>query len=172
MRHINNNLKRVLLIIQMNLVINAESIHKRHIFFYDQVENKVMINSVFIQTGYSNELFSLSGVYINTEFYVNRMDKYFKKIRYNFEYTENTDIINSLIKIERMILDNIDRPDLTKMYKLKEQLNSSTILVFENNESTKHTQSTGIYRFILKISGVWVSETSCGITFKFFQVND
>lgn len=156
----------------MNLVINADSIHKRHIFFYEQVENKVMINSVFIQTGYSNELFSLSGVYINTEFYVNRTDKYFKKIRYMFEYNENNEMINSLIKIERMILDNIDRPDLTKMYKLKEQLNSSSILVFENNESVKQVNNTGIRNFILKISGVWVSETSCGITFKFFQVND
>lgn len=156
----------------MNLVVNADSIHKRHIFFYEQVENKVMINSVFIQTGYSNELFSLSGVYINTEFYVNRTDKYFKKIRYMFEYNENNEMINSLIKIERMILDNIDRPDLTKMYKLKEQLNSSSILVFENNESVKQVNNTGIRNFILKISGVWVSETSCGITFKFFQVND
>jgi len=156
----------------MNLVINADSIHKRHIFFYEQVENKVMINSVFIQTGYSNELFSLSGVYINTEFYVNRTDKYFKKIRYMFETNENNEMINSLIKIERMILDNIDRPDLAKMYKLKEQLNSSSILVFENNESVKQVNNTGIRNFILKISGVWVSETSCGITFKFFQVND
>ena len=156
----------------MNLVVNADSIHKRHIFFYEQVENKVMINSVFIQTGYSNELFSLSGVYINTEFYVNRTDKYFKKIRYMFESNENNEMINSLIKIERMILDNIDRPDLTKMYKLKEQLNSSSILVFENNESVKQVNNTGIRNFILKISGVWVSETSCGITFKFFQVND
>ena len=156
----------------MNLVINADSIHKRHIFFYEQVENKVMINSVFIQTGYSNELFSLSGVYINTEFYVNRTDKYFKKIRYMFEINENNEMINSLIKIERMILDNIDRPDLAKMYKLKEQLNSSSILVFENNESVKQVNNTGIRNFILKISGVWVSETSCGITFKFFQVND
>lgn len=156
----------------MNLVVNADSIHKRHIFFYEQVENKVMINSVFIQTGYSNELFSLSGVYINTEFYVNRTDKYFKKIRYMFESNENNEMINSLIKIERMILDNIDRPDLAKMYKLKEQLNSSSILVFENNETVKQVNTTGIRNFILKISGVWVSETSCGITFKFFQVND
>ena len=156
----------------MNLVVNADSIHKRHIFFYEQVENKVMINSVFIQTGYSNELFSLSGVYINTEFYVNRTDKYFKKIRYMFETNENNEMINSLIKIERMILDNIDRPDLAKMYKLKEQLNSSSILVFENNESVKQVNITGFRNFILKISGVWVSETSCGITFKFFQVND
>ena len=156
----------------MNLVVNADSIHKRHIFFYEQVENKVMINSVFIQTGYSNELFSLSGVYINTEFYVNRTDKYFKKIRYMFESNENNEMINRLIKIERMILDNIDRPDLTKMYKLKEQLNSSSILVFENNESVKQVTITGFRNFILKISGVWVSETSCGITFKFFQVND
>ena len=89
-----------------------------------------------------------------------------------FETNENNEMINSLIKIERMILDNIDRPDLAKMYKLKEQLNSSSILVFENNETVKQVNTTGIRNFILKISGVWVSETSCGITFKFFQVND
>ena len=84
----------------------------------------------------------------------------------------NNTLIDSLIKIEKMILDNLDRPELTKIYKLKEQLIGATLVVFEGGVACTNSHQLGNHSFILKISGVWITENSCGITFKFFHVND
>lgn len=156
----------------MNVVINIEDINKRNIYFYDQVDNKVMSDSSFVQTGYSNTLFTLSGIYISTKFNVTRVDRYFKKHKYTLDNISNNCVIDNLIKIEKMILENIDRPDLVKVYKLKEQLASSTLLVFEGCVASTNSHQLGNHLFVLKISGVWITENSCGITFKFFHIND
>lgn len=156
----------------MNIAINVLNIDRRNIYFYEPVENKVMVDSEFVQCGYSNELFTLSGIYINTNFVVTRVDRYFKKHKYMLDINANNTIIDSLIKIEKMILENLDRPELTKIYKLKEQLIGSTLLVFEGNVAATNSNQLGDHSFILKISGVWITENSCGITFKFFHVND
>ena len=156
----------------MNIAVNIENIDRRNIYFYDQVENKVMADSIFVQSGFSNELFTLSGIYINTKFVVTRSDRYFKKHKYMLDIVANNTLIDSLIKIEKMILDNLDRPELTKIYKLKEQLTSLTLIVFEGSVASINSHHLGSHSFILKISGIWITENSCGITFKFFHVND
>jgi hypothetical protein len=71
-----------------------------------------------------------------------------------------------------MILTNLDRPHLTKMYKLKEQLDSLSVLVFDGSDSLSHKHMAGKQTLMLKISGAWITENSCGITFKFFNIND
>lgn len=156
----------------MNVAINIDSIDKRNIIFYDPVENKVMVDSVFVQSGYSNELFTISGIYINTNFIVSRVDKYFKKHKYTIDISSNNTMIDNLIKIEKMILEILDRPELTKIYKLKEQMIGSSLTVFEGNSAPSNSNHLGEREFILKISGVWITENSCGITFKFFHIND
>ena len=155
----------------MSVVINIDSIDSKNIYFYDEVENKVMENSIFIQTGYSNHLFSLSGIYINTIFDVNRVDKYFKKHKYTLNNDSNISVITSLINLEKTILTSLDRPELIKTFKLKEQLTGSSILVFDNVVTTKNVCQLGFRTFVLKISGIWINDSSCGITFKFFHIN-
>ena len=156
----------------MNVVVGCEMITKKNIYFYDEVENKVIPDSLFIQTGFSNDLFSLSGIYITTDFVVARTDRYFKKCKYILEPNENALQIESLIKIEQMILTNLDRPHLTKIYRLKEQLASLSVLVFDGcDDVLPHKHITAKRTLMLKISGVWITENSCGITFKFFHIN-
>ena len=156
----------------MSIAINIDSIDSKNIYFYDEVENKVMENGIFIQTGYSNHLFSLSGIYINTIFNVNRVDKYFKKHKYALNADSNINMVMSLINLEKTILNSLDRHELSKTFKLKEQLTSSSILVFDNVVTAKNVCQLGFRSFVLKISGVWINDSSCGITFKFFHTND
>ena len=156
----------------MNVAVGSEMITKKNIFFYDEVENKVMPDSVFVQTGFSNKLFSLSGIYITTKFVVAHTDKYFKKYKYILNSAENVGQIDDLIKIEKMILSNLNRPHITKIYKLKEQLSSLSVLVFECSDALTINHLSGNRILMLKISGVWITENSCGITFKFFHINN
>jgi hypothetical protein len=155
----------------MNVTVNSEMITNENIFFYDEVENKVMHNSLFIQTGFSNELFSLSGIYIATNFDIAHIDRYFKKYKYILTPDENTCQIDNLIKIEKMILSNLDRPHLTKIYRLQQQLDTQSVLVFDCGDVSTIKHMTGRRSLMLKISGVWINENSCGITFKFFHIN-
>jgi len=156
----------------MNVVIGGEMITKKNIFFYDEVDNKVVPDSLFVQTGFSNGLFSMSGIYINTFFTVMRSDKYFKKYKYILDPKINTTQIETLIKIEELILNSIDRPNLSKIYRLKDQLASLSILVFDCVDVLNNNHKSYDINLMLKISGVWITENDCGITFKFFHINN
>ena len=156
----------------MNVVVECDMINKKNIYFYDEVENKIMPDSLFIQTGFSNELFSLSGIYITTEFVVTNTDRYFKKYKYMLHPIGNAAQFDSLIKIEKMILTSIDRPQLTKIYRLKEQLSSLSIILFDGCDTLYNKHVTDRRSLMLKISGIWITDSNCGITFKFFHIND
>ena len=156
----------------MNVAVGCELITENNIFFYDEVENKVIPDSLFIQTGFSNELFSLSGIYITAEIFVIHIDRYFKRCKYILAPNENAQQIANLIKIEKMMLANLDRPHLTKIYRLKDQLSSLSVLVFDGHEKMTNKDTPGKITLILKISGIWITDNNCGITFKFFHIND
>lgn len=153
----------------MNVVLDVSDIQKRNLFYCDAVNNTVMDDSVFIRTGYTNELFTLNGIYINCPLQVNRVDKYFNKFKYMFDYNQNMDLIDALVNLERTIIGNYNSNRLVPVYKLRDQLLSLHIRVFENDDVGSAPLEPGDHSFTLKISGIWQSGDSCGLTFKFFS---
>ena len=153
----------------MNIVLDINDIDKRNLFYCDPVNNTVMDESVFIRTGYTNELFTLNGIYIECPLMINKIDKYFHKYKYIFEYNSNMSLIDSLIKLERVVIGNYNLNGLIPVYKLRDQLLSLHIRVFENDENLDIPLNPGNYNFTLKISGLWKNNDSCGLTFKFFS---
>ncbi len=155
----------------MNIVISPNDLKLRNIYFHDAVTNTVMDDSSFIRVGYSNTDVTLNGIYLDISLNVSRIDKYFHKYKYIFEYTNNMECIDLLVQIERMILDNLPATSTRNVYKLKEQFLHNSIRVFENIDSPPKSLTPGIYNFTLKISGIWVTDSDCGLTFKFFSQN-
>ena len=149
----------------MNLII--DDFDDKYIHFYPSVKNTVMDNSSFIRLGYSNNLVKLNGLYVELKLNAKVIEKYFNKSKYLYDYGENIDEINKIILIERKILDKLhfDR-NIKKCLKLKEQLMSNNIRVFCNNENSKIIPN----KILVKISGIWDNELSCGLTFKFFNI--
>ena len=82
---------------------------------------------------------------------------------------ENQNEINKIIELENKILEKLqyDRY-MNKAHKLKEQLMSNNIRVFCNNEDNQIITN----KILVKISGIWETENSCGLTFKFFNVTN
>lgn len=78
-------------------------------------------------------------------------------------------LIDKLINIERIVIGCYNAKNLTPVYKLRDQLLSLHIRVFENDEYSTPTQESGYYDFTLKISGIWQTTDTCGLTFKFFS---
>ena len=149
----------------MNLII--DDFNERYIHFYPSVKNTVMDNSSFIRLGYSNSLVKLNGVYVELTLKPKNIEKYFNKSKYFYDYLENQNEINKIIELENIILEKLqyDRY-VNKAHKLKEQLMSNNIRVFCNNEDNQIITN----KILVKISGIWETENSCGLTFKFFNV--
>jgi len=153
----------------MNIVIQPQTLNPGNIYFHDAVNNTVMEDSSFIRIGYSNIDCILNGVYLDVRLTVNRIDKYFHKYKYMFDYTANMEYIDLLVNIEKIILNNINIPNVRPVYKLHDQFLHNSIRVFENIDSPPRSLAPGNYNFTLKISGIWVTDSECGLTFKFFS---
>lgn len=148
----------------MNIITSLEDNYKFNIFYNEKVNNTVIENSYFIRINYSNELFTLTGLFLKINLNINDIEKYFNKFKYSYTLTLNRDIIDKLIKFEEDLLNIKELNNLKKNYKLKDQMLSMNIRTFE---SINPVQNTNIYSFLLKISGIWFTDSQCGLTFKF-----
>jgi len=153
----------------MNVVLDIADVDRRNLYYCEPVTNTVMDVSVFVRTGYTDELITMNGLYIHCPFRISKVDKYYQNYKFMFDYNQNMDLIDGLIKIERMIIQCHNVHNLIPVYKLRDQLLSLHIRVFENVECSTNTLEPGDYNFTLKISGIWQNRDSCGLTFKFFS---
>ena len=149
----------------MNVILSLDDISIHNIHFQESVKNTIMEGSDFIRIIYSNELFSLNGVYIDFELDTAYIEKYFNKYKHNLNKIseKNINIISRLSQLEKDILDRINiSGKKCPIYKISEHLQSGNIKLF--NESIL---KDGVCKYLLKISGIWENENEYGITFKF-----
>ena len=78
----------------------------------------------------------------------------------SFSIDKNDPVIAKICEMEKDILDKY-RSSKTKEYKLSEQLEKNTVKIF----SSKNNLQT----IIIKISGLWESDTAYGLTYKFIN---
>tara|TARA_B100000927_G_C16277916_1_gene394287 strand:+ start:59 stop:517 length:459 start_codon:yes stop_codon:yes gene_type:complete len=149
----------------MNLII--DNFDDKYVHFFPSVKNTVMDNSSFIRIGYSDALVKLNGIYVELTLKPKSVEKYFNKSKYFYDFHENEEELTKIIKLEEKILSKLsyDRY-MNKAHKLKEQLFSNNIRVFCNNEDNQIITN----KILVKISGIWETENSCGLTFKFFNI--
>ena len=76
----------------MNVILSLDDISIHNIHFQESVKNTIMEGSDFIRIIYSNELFSLNGVYIEFELDTAYIDKYFNKYKHNLNKVSENNI--------------------------------------------------------------------------------
>ena len=149
----------------MNVCLKLEDIQPRYIYFSNPVRNTVMENSMFMRTLYSDQLCSMSCIHIHLNFNMIKAYKYFNRYTYEFNYEDNIHGIDTLSKLEHTILDSLCLPKLTKTTRLNEHLMNDKIHI--------HTQSSTISTYnailILRITGIWLTSTHCGLIYKFLH---
>jgi len=126
----------------MNIVVNLDEISYENIFFNDSIKNTVIDNSTFSKLLYSNRDIVLNGIYIKVDINKNN----------------NNNIITNLNILEKQILTNFNNHKLHN-YKIKDQINH---LITKLHISNKNT-----FSYMLKISGIWETNTIIGLTYKF-----
>ncbi len=148
----------------MNVITTLNQFSLDHIYFQESIKNTVMDNSDFIRIIYSNPLFMLNGIYLQINFDIIQIEKFFNKYKCLFNIEDNKEVIEKICLIEKYILEKVNIKNKKPHYCIMKQLMSGFIKIFVENPE-KHSN------YILKISGVWDSEEEYGITYKFIDIN-
>jgi len=153
---------------------------KHDIYYCKPIRNKIMNGGLFSRIIYSTSLVSINGIHIVFSLNGRIQEVYNNKYKFMYDNDAATkSVIESLEKIEYDILKNYAfQENKTIVFRLKDQLVSNFFKFFQskinvnptNDSNQPTTYSICPTSFSLKISGVWATETSYGITYKFTRV--
>ena len=148
--------------IRCNLVTNIEQYNEDYVYFLEPIKNNVINNGHFIRIVYSTSLFTLNGIYINIHIKCNSVEKYYNKFCCQFDTSQphHKELIEQLRCLEEGILRKLKIVGKTPKMKIWEQFKNGNIKVFSDTvDQIKHT-------FVLKIAGIWETDTEYGLTYK------
>lgn len=149
----------------MNILINNKLFNINDVFFQELVKNTIMNESSFTRILYSNNIFILNGIHLLINLKIDKIEKYYHKYICHFNINSNNEIIDTIINIERKILNKYNTK---KVYNLNigQQLMSSNIKILDDDISIGDIRD----EFILKLSGIWENEKEYGITYKIIPI--
>jgi uncharacterized membrane protein YukC len=150
----------------MNIALNMKQFDINNIYFCDPIKNNVVNEGLFIRLIYSTDFFVTNGINLFLPLYDVVVEKFYNKYKCTFNLINNKNIIENIIQIEENILKNINIKNKIIKKSIYEQLRIGNIKIFSEN-----IDKTNIYLFILKISGIWETDTHIGVTFKFSKIN-
>ena len=144
----------------MNLVLDINNFVFNYIYFNESVKNTVMDDCSFIRIIYSNEDLILNGIYI--------------KIDINKDSAKN--ILNSNVNsINIKFIENLEKNILNKYNSNKihtkihsNKLKDQFLYLINKINNSSHTDIS----YILKISGIWETQSLIGLTFKFIYIHN
>ena len=139
------------------LTIPLLELSQEGIIYHSPVPNTVMENSKFIRLGYSNADLTLNGIHVVIAGVVPSSDHARGKCQCTFLYDNNSEWLEPLVQLEEHILSRIDGRKRT--FRLRDQVMGGHVKI--NDSAVEFTN------MILKLSGIWVTSTACGITYKF-----
>jgi hypothetical protein len=106
----------------------------------------------------------MNGIYLMIPLSEVTFEKYYQKYKCIFNSNNNIKTIEKICDIESKLLQKVGTTIKNKVpqYKIQEQLKNSHIKILSDNAPVS-TASL----FLLKISGIWETETHYGVTYKF-----
>jgi len=148
----------------MNIVKNIEQYDENSIFFCEPIKNTIMNEGSFIRILYSTHNITLNGIYLLVHLNDIVSEKYYNKNRCSFNVNIHKELIEQIKTIEENLLKKIEITEKIPQFKIYEQLRNGNIKFF-CDFFLKPTNS-----FILKISGIWETNTNYGLTYKFTKI--
>ena len=157
----------------MNIVKKIDQYNDNYIYFCEPIKNNIMNEGNFIRILYSSPLFVLNGIYLHLTFYDIIIEKYYNKYKCLFNILNHKDIIESIKIIEDNILKKVNIKNKIAQHKIYEQLINGNIKIFFDNKNKfiNNCENSNLNHFLLKISGIWETDTSYGVTYKFTKIN-
>ena len=140
--------------------MRADQVVREHIIYGDKVRNTVIENSLFTRLAYSTPGVHFNGICIRMNIAGGTISEHYNKHKCTFPSYPNSQMIRSLMSIERRILESYSSHKIM-VTNLRDHLMSGMIKIF--------TYEKVVGTVILKISGIWEDESSYGITYKFIS---
>ena len=150
----------------MNIVKRIDQYKDESVYFCDPIKNNVMNEGNFVRILYSNSLFVLNGINLLVPLYDINIEKYYNKYKCIFNPVAHKELIDNLRVIEEGLLRKYNIRNKIPQFKINDQLKNGNIKLFLDN-SEKLTNGN----FMLKISGIWETESHFGLTYKFLKAN-
>ena len=151
---------------------NLQDLNYEYIILNEPIKNSAVQYNYFYKLLYSTHIVSLTSIFLLFE--LNSLSFENDKIKFD-RSTLNNSVFSKLIELEDQIL-NLIIDSKNKLYKLKE-IYENQFFKFslsddnENINSYNYLKHLNNRTFIIKISGIWESKDSIGLTFKFIKVN-
>ncbi len=156
----------------MNIVKNIEQYNPQYIYFCDPIKNTIMNEGMFIRILYSTPNFVLNGINILLPLNDVYIEKYYNKFKCSFNINQNKVSIEQIKQIEETILKKINTKNKIVYYKIYDQLKNGNIKIFTENIDKPISISGQPHNlFMLKISGLWETDSHIGLTYKFMKIN-
>lgn len=156
----------------MNILFNISQIDINNIIFSDSKKNIIMDGN-FTKIIYSNSIISTNGIFINFPIHIFSIENISNKyvVKFLTRDLDNYDIIISFSQLEIQLLEyykqyyNCNKTISTILH---DQLHHGNIKLHIENHILNYTNIDKIKVF-LKISGIWETENSVGITYKIME---
>jgi hypothetical protein len=152
---------------------NIEDLNYEYIIINEPIKNSAVQYNYFYKLLYSTPIVSLTSIFVIFE--LNNL--YFENDKIKFDKTTlNNSVFNKLIELEEHVL-NLVRDAKNKLFKLRELYENQYFkyALSDDNENLNNynhlNEINNNKTFIIKISGIWESKESIGLTFKFIKVN-
>ena len=154
----------------MLTIIKPKDFNKNNLMLSGQTKNNVIDDGFFHRLYYSDDCCTIKGFYLDFTLINVTIEKYFNKLKCNFNKNENSKIIGFIKTIENIILDILPHKENKRpVYRLSEQLDNNFIKIFQSNNFLDYHHKN--INLLLKISGVWTNEKEYGITFRLFFIH-
>ena len=137
----------------MNICLDIDTIDVNNISFYKPIQNKIAHYTHFYKILYNIEIFTLNTLIIKVD--VNDINVIKENNIYKVSFTVNPIFLEKLKLFETGLLDNFN---LMKKKIMNSYNKFSNRLVYNT--------TTAVTNIVLRISGIWESDTQIGITSK------
>ncbi len=134
--------------------MNPDQFANENVVLHEPVKNQIFNDSTFARIVYSNNVITTSGIHLKLDIKGITMDKRFNKANVQYNIYNNGDLISVVQQIEFALLSSVINK--SPVYGLHSELISGRIIVHDCTDV-----------IVLKISGIWETDTRCGITYKF-----
>jgi hypothetical protein len=142
-----------------NAIINLNQYNENCLFFCEPIKNNVMTEGEFSRIIYADTCVTMNSIFLKMPFNVTGVCKYYSKYKYTIELTNE---INKIKQMEVNLVQKMNKHNKIPQHNIYDHLLGGCIKISD----TPPTQLENTH-IILKISGIWETETECGITYKF-----
>ena len=152
------------------LMLPVNKIIPEYLYFLDS-KNNMLMEGIFTKLIYTNEWFTMNGLYINIPIEIQGIDTNHYKQTVFFSVSQYSTLLHQLDLLEQNILARYTPSDKNKhkSFLLMQSLKLGYFRIFKSdNFPTTKKKITG---FVLKISGIWENAQEYGLSYKIMDTS-